>query len=49
MFLYSIADRVYIYDNSVDGHEARILFRFADGAIFKRYTNDIPLWAQVLM
>ncbi len=45
----SIADRVYIYDNSVDGHEARILFRFADGAIIKRYTNDIPLWAKVLM
>lgn len=45
----SIADRVYIYDNSVDGHEARILFRFADGAIIKRYTDDIPLWAQVLM
>lgn len=45
----SIADRVYVYDNSVDGHEARILFRFADGAIIKRYTNDIPLWAKVLM
>lgn len=45
----SIADRVYVYDNSVDGREARILFRFANGAIIKRYTNDIPLWAKVLM
>ncbi|MBQ6956068.1 MAG: zeta toxin family protein [Bacteroidales bacterium] len=45
----NIADRVYIYDNSVDGQEARILFRFSDGAIIKRYTDDIPLWAQVLM
>ena len=45
----SIADRVYIYDNSVDGQEARILFRFADGTIIKRYTDDIPLWTQVLM
>ena len=45
----TIADRVYLYDNSVDGHEARILFRFADGAIIKRYTDDIPLWAQGLM
>lgn len=45
----TIADRVYIYDNSVDGHEARILFRFADGNIIKRYTDDIPLWAQGLM
>lgn len=42
----SIADRVYLYDNSVDGQEARILFRFADGEIIKRYTDDIPLWAQ---
>ncbi len=45
----AIADRVYLYDNSVDGREARILFRFADGAIIKRYTDDIPQWAQGLM
>lgn len=45
----SIVDRVYVYDNSVDGQEAHILFRFADGAIIKRYTDSIPLWAQVLM
>lgn len=45
----SIADRVYVYDNSVDGREARILFRFANSAIIKRYTDDIPQWAQVLM
>lgn len=44
-----IADRVYVYDNSIDGQEARILFRFADGTIIKRYTDDIPQWAQVLM
>ena len=44
-----IADRVYLYDNSIDNHEARILFRFADGKIIKRYTDDIPLWAQGLM
>lgn len=45
----SIADRVYVYDNSVDGQEARILFRFSDGAIIKRYTDAIPQWAQVLL
>lgn len=44
-----IADRVYLYDNSVDGQEASILFRFADGEIIKRYTDDIPQWAQGLM
>ena len=45
----SIVDRVYLYDNSVDGHEARILFRFADGEIIKCYTADIPQWVQRLM
>lgn len=44
-----IADRVYLYDNSIDGQEARILYRFADGKIIKRYTDSIPLWAQGLM
>ena len=45
----SIADRVYLYDNSVDGRAARILFRFADGEIIKRYTDNIPQWAQGLI
>ena len=44
-----IADRVYIYDNSVDGREASLLFRFADGAIIKRYTANVPQWAQMLI
>lgn len=47
--LSRIVDRTYIYDNSIDGQEARILFRFADGEIIKRYTNKIPLWSQGLM
>ena len=47
--LSRIVDRTYIYDNSIDGREARILFRFADGAIIKRYTDDIPQWAQGLL
>ena len=42
----AIADRVYVYDNSVDDAEARLLFRMTDGKPFKRYTDDIPLWAQ---
>ena len=41
----SFADRVYVYDNSVDNAEARLLFRMTDGKPFKRYTDDIPLWA----
>ena len=41
-----LADRTYIYDNSIDGQEARILFRFMDGQLFKDYVTDIPLWAR---
>lgn len=45
----AIADRVYVYDNSVDDAEARLLFRLTDGLLFKRYTDDIPLWAQAII
>lgn len=45
----AIADRVYVYDNSVDDAEARLLFRMTDGQLFKRYTDDIPLWAQAII
>ena len=45
----AIADRVYVYDNSVDDAEARLLFRMTDGKPFKRYTDDIPLWAQAII
>jgi hypothetical protein len=29
--------------------EARLLFRMTDGQPFKRYTDDIPLWAQTII
>jgi predicted ABC-type ATPase len=45
----AMADRVYVYDNSVDDAEARLLFRMTDGKPFKRYTDDIPLWAQTII
>jgi len=45
----AIADRVYVYDNSIDDAEARLLFRMTDGLLFKRYTDDIPLWAQAII
>ena len=44
--LIVIADRVYVYDNSIDDTAARLLFRMTDGKLFKCYTDDIPLWAQ---
>ena len=40
-----LADRTYIYDNSIDGQEAQLLFRFVDGKLFKRYVKDVPIWA----
>lgn len=45
----TIADRVYVYDNSVDDAEARLLFRMTDGQLFKQYTNDIPEWATMIL
>lgn len=44
-----IADRTYVYDNSVDGQEAQLLYRLVVGKFFKQYTEDIPEWAQVII
>lgn len=40
-----IVDRLYIYDNSVEDAEARLLFRQSDGALAKRYVDELPQWA----
>ena len=45
----TLADRVYVYDNSIEDVEARLLFRMSDGHLFKRYTDDIPVWAQTII
>lgn len=45
----SFVDRAYIYDNSVDNQLPRLLYRTTDGKLFKRYTDDIPEWAQLLL
>ena len=29
--------------------EARLLFRMTNGKLFKRYTEDIPIWAQTII
>ena len=41
-----LADRTYIYDNSIDGQEAQLLFRFVDGKLSKQYVKEIPEWAK---
>lgn len=39
-------DRTYLYDNSIENEEAKILLRFSDGVIVKRYVNELPEWAK---
>lgn len=45
----SVVDRLYVYDNSIDGKDARLLFRLEDGTLKKVYESDIPAWAQILL
>lgn len=40
-----IVDRLYAYDNSIDGEDARPLFRLSVGIIVKQYSDIIPEWA----
>lgn len=40
-----LADRTYIYDNSVDNVDAELLFRLKDGKLVKKYVETIPQWA----
>ena len=44
-----IADRLYVYDNSLDGEDAQILFRLTNGELVKQYTTIIPDWAQHIL
>ncbi|MBQ3631489.1 MAG: zeta toxin family protein [Prevotella sp.] len=45
----TLADRMYIYDNSIDDADASLLFRMTDGQLFKQYTDNIPTWAQTIL
>ena len=42
-------DRLYVYDNSIDNVEARLLFRSSEGKLVKQYFDDIPEWAQNIL
>ena len=44
-----VVDRLYVYDNSADGRDAKLLFRLVDGKLKKRYVKNVPEWAQVLL
>ncbi len=43
------ADRVYVYDNSAEDAEAKLLYRMVEGKLFKQYTDTIPEWAQIIL
>lgn len=45
----SIVDRLYVYDNSIDDENAKLLFRFVDGKIAKTYFKTIPEWAKIFL
>lgn len=42
-------DRLYVYDNSIEDSDARLLFRLSDGLLIKRYIDDIPDWAKSIL
>ncbi|MDR0973044.1 MAG: zeta toxin family protein [Prevotellaceae bacterium] len=39
------ADRTYVYDNSEDDADARLLFRMTNGTLIKLYVDTLPDWA----
>lgn len=45
----SIVDRLYLYDNSIDGADVISLFRLSEGVLAKRYSKVIPEWALTLL
>ena len=47
--LSAIVDRLYIYDNSIEDAEARLLFRLSDGELAKRYIKELPDWASAIL
>lgn len=42
-------DRLYVYDNSIEDTEARLLFRLSDGELAKRYVDELPSWASIIL
>ena len=44
-----IVDRLYVYDNSIDGEDARPLFRLSNGVLGKMYVTEVPEWARHIL
>lgn len=44
-----MADRVYLYDNSVDNSAPRLILRTSEGIIARQYTDNLPEWVKAVM
>lgn len=42
-------DRAYIYDNSIENHLPRLLYRTVEGKVFKQYLDQLPEWSSQLI
>ncbi len=45
----NVVDRLYVYDNSIDGEEAKPLFRLSNGVLGKMYVDKLPEWAKNIL
>lgn len=45
----SVVDRLYVYDNSVNGGDAKLQFRLVNGNVAKIYVDSMPQWARSLL
>ena len=48
-FIATKVDRTYLYDNSIEDAEAKLLLRFSDGKIAKQYVEEMPKWAKQII
>lgn len=44
-----VVDRLYVYYNSIEDAEARLLFRLNNGDLTKQYIDDLPDWALTIL
>ena len=47
--IIAFVDRAYFYDNSIENKMPRLLFRTVDGALYKKYTDEMPEWAEYVL
>lgn len=44
-----LVDRVYLYDNSIEDFSPRLIVRFSNGQIIKRYALTPPRWVNLFL